>query len=105
MSSNKDNPTTYTTPAIESEVGKKVLLGDPRLDSLMTSVVALGSELWTTKRRMHVMESLLAAKGVGEKEIEQYTPTAEETLKWNTERDRFIAAVYGHNADQGKSGS
>lgn len=91
----------YTIDAIGSGVEDFVLLGDRRIDSIMTAVVALGSELWATKRRMKVMERLLSDQGVGPQQIEQYMPSAEDTREWNAERDSFVAAVYGHFADPG----
>lgn len=94
---------TYTTEAISSDVDDFVLLGDQRIDSMMTSIVALGSELWATKRRMKVMERLLQDQGVGYQQIEQYAPTPEETRQWDSERDQFVAAVYGHLAKAGNS--
>ncbi len=93
---------TYTTEATASGVENFVLLGDQRVDSMMTAIVALGSELWATKRRMKVMERLLQDKGVGFDEIEQYVPSPEETRQWDLERDQFVAAVYGHMANPGE---
>lgn len=100
MKSNKSKSRDDVSPAIPSNVDQMVLLGDARLDAIMTTVVALGSELWTTKRRVKVLERVLSDGGIGTAEVEAYQPTPAETAQWNAERDRFIAAIYGHLANQ-----
>ena len=36
-----------------------VFLGNPVLDNVMSSVIALGSEFWSLQRRMNIIESAL----------------------------------------------
>lgn len=73
-----------------------VFLGNPVLDNVMSTVIALGSEFWALQRRMNVMEQLLEKNGAVTKQmIEDYRPTEEEMAAWETQRDRFIQRVYG----------
>ena len=53
---------TFTSDFIESDTERAVFLGDPLLDNMMSSLLALGSEVWATRRRMKVLEALLAAR-------------------------------------------
>ena len=103
MSSDKNTSRDDISPAIPSNIDQMVLLGDARLDAVMTAVVALGSELWTAKRRMKVVERLLAEQGVSQEDIESYQPTREETAQWNADRDLFISALFGHLTDLPKA--
>jgi hypothetical protein len=82
-----------------------VLLGNPVLDNVMSSVIALGSEFWALQRRMNVVETLLEKNGaVTHDLIEAYRPTQEQNAAWDVQRDRFIKRVYGflQNADPNK---
>lgn len=86
---------THTVNAIPSDVASSVFLGNPILDNLIGCMVAMNGEIWATKRRMKVLESLLAKKGVTQEMIEQYVPSAAETAEWEQERDRFVSLVMG----------
>ena len=85
---------TYTSEYIPTDAERAVFLGNPVLDNLMSSVIALGSEVWSTRRRMHVLEALLEEKGVTNDMIEQYVPSEEQQAKWEKDRDRFIDLTY-----------
>ena len=61
---------TYASDFIKADVEQAVFLGNPILDNLVTSMVAVCSELWATKRRTMVIERLLAEKGITEEMIE-----------------------------------
>lgn len=86
---------THTVDAIPSDVTTSVFLGNPILDNLVGCMVAMNGELWATKRRMKVLESLLAKKGVTRDMIENYVPTPEETAEWEKDRDRFVTLAMG----------
>ena len=60
----------------------------------MSSLIALGSEVWATKRRMNVLEALLEEKGVTEEMIQQYVPSEAQVVKWEAQRDQFIDLTY-----------
>jgi hypothetical protein len=88
-----DRP-TYASDFIASDVERAVFLGNPVLDNMMTSLIALGAEVWSNRRRMKVVEALLAEKGVTAEMVETYMPTAEQDAEWQKDRDRFIDLTY-----------
>ena len=88
-----DRP-TYASDFIPSDVEKAVFLGNPILDNMMTSLIALGAEVWSNRRRMKVVEALLAEKGVTNEMVEQYMPSTDEEAEWQKDRDRYIDLVY-----------
>jgi hypothetical protein len=87
--------------AIPSDINNAVFLGNGVLDNVMSCVVAMGAELWATKRRLKVVESMLAKNGVTHAAIEAYVPTAEEAVLWEKDRDRFIDLTLGWMANDG----
>jgi hypothetical protein len=97
MADVKSKKPTYTTDFIPaSDARHNAFLGNPVIDGLVNTVIALGTELWATKRRAKIVESLLAAKRPVTKEtIEAYVPTPEEEKAWQQERDEMIKATYG----------
>jgi len=88
-----DRP-TYTSDFIPSDVERAVFLGNPVLDNMMSSLIALGAEVWSNRRRMKVLESILAEKGITEEMVESYMPTSEQEAEWQKDRDRFIDLTY-----------
>ena len=84
-----DRP-TYASDFIKSDVEKVVFLGNPILDNMMTTILALCSETWANRRRTKVLEALLAEKGITQEMVEGYMPTADQEAEWQVERDRFI---------------
>ena len=97
----ESNRPTYTVEAIPSDITNSVFLGNPALDNVMSCIIAMSAEMWATKRRMKVLESLLAKKGVTPEMIEGYVPTAEEAAAWEKERDRFISLAMGPLGNDG----
>ena len=97
----ENNRPTYTVDAIPSDITNSVFLGNPALDNVTSCIIAMSAEMWATKRRMKVIESLLAKKGVTPQMIESYVPTAEENAEWEKERDRFISLAMGPLANDG----
>jgi hypothetical protein len=70
-------------------------LQDPVVDALVQVVIELGSETWITRRRMLVLERILAAQGlVAPAQIETFTPSPEDEALWRQERDRMLRSVY-----------
>jgi hypothetical protein len=43
---------TYTADAIPSDITDAQYLGNPILDNLVSTVIAMGTEVWATKRRL-----------------------------------------------------
>jgi hypothetical protein len=93
IKSDRDRP-GYASDFIPSDIERAVFLGNPVLDNMMASIIALGTEVWSTRRRMKVLESLLAEKGVTNEMIEQYKPTADQDAAWQKDRDRFINLAF-----------
>lgn len=96
----KDRP-TYASDFIESDSDRAVFLGNPALDNLMTTVIALGAEVWTNRRRMKVLEALLEEKGITEEMVEQYMPSEERLAKWQEDRDEFVERAFSALANEG----
>jgi hypothetical protein len=94
MAIKSDRP-TYAVEAIPSDVKDAVFLGNPILDNVVASIIAMGSELWATQRRLKVMESVMAKNGISPQAIEQYVPTPQEAAAWEKDRDRFIDLAFG----------
>jgi len=84
----------YASDFIPSDVDRAVFLGNPVIDNMMVSLIALGTEVWSNRRRMKVLEALLAEKGITNEMVEQYAPTAEQEAAWQKDRDRFIDLTY-----------
>lgn len=95
MPPNETDRKTHTSDFIEYDIDNVVFYENPVLDNLMTTVIALGSEVWTTKRRVKILESVLAKQGVSKDLVESYVPTSEEETEWRSERDQFIEKTYG----------
>ncbi len=101
MATLKTDRPTYTTDFIKSDTERAVFLGNPLFDNMMTALISLGSEVWTTRRRVKVLESLLADKGVTREMMESYMPTDAENAEWQKERDAFIERTFGALARSG----
>ena len=87
---------THTVDFSPGDRRNSVFLGNPLLDGMVTSIMALGAEVWSGKRRLKVIESLLAAKReVTPATIEAYVPTPEEERAWEAERDQLVKLMFG----------
>ena len=69
---------TYATEAIPSDVKNGLFLGNTALDNVVSCVIAMGAELWSTKRRLHVMQAVMAKNGIPSELTEKYARTAAE---------------------------
>ncbi|MCB2106884.1 MAG: hypothetical protein KDE14_04245 [Rhodobacteraceae bacterium] len=104
MAKLKTDRPTYAVDAIPSDIKDAVFLGNPMLDNLVSSMIAMGTELWATKRRLKVVEALMAEKGVTNEMIEQFVPSEAQTAAWEADRDRFIDLTFGPLANPGTTG-
>lgn len=95
---------TYAAEAIPSDVNTGVFLGNPAVDNVVSCVIAMSAEMWSLRRRVKVMESLLAQNGVTPDKIEGYVPTEAEKAAWEKDRDRFISMTLGPLGNQGYRG-
>jgi hypothetical protein len=84
----------YTTDYIVGDVEKAVFLGNPILDNMLTTILALSAETWANRRRTLVLERLLTENGITREMIEGYMPTPEEAAEWQAERNRFIGMAF-----------
>ncbi|MBL8630481.1 MAG: hypothetical protein JNM81_12665 [Rhodospirillaceae bacterium] len=101
MAETKSERQTFAAEAIPSDVKNGVFLGNPVMDNLVSCMIAMGTELWATKRRMKVIEAVMEKKGITQKMIEQYVPTETEKVAWEQDRDRFIDLTLGPLGDDG----
>lgn len=86
---------TYAVDYIPGHTREAVFLGSPAFDAAVRLNVVLGSEAWAAKRRIKIVESLVAKNIMPTAaKIEAYVPTAEETAAWSAERDQFIKDSY-----------
>ena len=98
-----DKRPTYAADFIKSDTDQAVFLGNPLLDNMMTSMIALGAEVWSNRRRMRVVEKLLEEHGsVTNEMIEAYMPSEEEQAAELAERDAFIERAFGSLARETK---
>ena len=65
------------------------------LDNMMHVLVAMGAELWSTRRRMMVLEKVLEKANVSSEDVEKYQPSAEDKAAWQEERNIFISRTFG----------
>ncbi len=87
---------THTVDFIPGDTRNSVFLGNPLLDGMVTAIMALGAEVWANKRRLKVIESLMAAKReVTPAAIEAYVPSPEEERGWEAERDQLVKLMFG----------
>jgi hypothetical protein len=89
-----DRP-TFASDYFKSDVEQAVFLGNPILDNMMSTLLAVCSETWANRRRTKVLEALLADKGITAEMVEGYMPTAEDESEWQADRDRFVDMVLG----------
>ena len=85
---------TYATDFFPSDIDRAVFLENPLLDNMMTCMVSLAAEVWATRRRVYVLETVLDKNGVSKEMVESYMPTAEEEALWKKDRDRFVEMMF-----------
>ena len=101
MAKLKTTRETFAVEAIPSDINDAVFLGNPVLDGLVSGMIAMGTELWETKRRLKVLQAVMEDKGITSEMIEQYMPTDEQKAEWEADRDRFIELTFGPLANPG----
>ena len=101
MTANTKNRQTYTVEAIPTDIANGVLTGDSGVDKLVSCMIAMGTELWATQRRLKVVEAVMAKGGITQEMIEQYVPSAEEAAAWERDRNRFVDLTFSPLGDDG----
>ncbi|MBT5239078.1 MAG: hypothetical protein HOL61_00660 [Rhodospirillaceae bacterium] len=94
----KDKRETYTTNFYKADIDKVSFLGSPHMDNVVTTLMAIGNELWTNRKRIHVLESVMAEKGVTSEMVEKYEPTEDQKAAWLKEREVLVERLYAHFA-------
>ncbi len=98
------DPTNHVTDFVKSDIDQAVFLGNPAVDDLATTVIALGAEIWALRRRVWITELLMQEKKpVTPAAIEAYVPTPEQEKLFNKERNMFVQTAFGHMARTGPS--
>lgn len=89
------DPKTYTTDFVKSDFDSMSFLGNPHIDALVSALQAVGAEVWTSRRRLYVIEALMEKKmAVTPASIQGYVPTKDEEMRWKADRDRMISGMY-----------
>lgn len=95
MADPKSERAGYAAEFIKGDWATARYVKDQDVDNLLSVVVNLGAELWATRRRQMVVESLLAKnKLVSAHSIESYQPSEAERAAWAAERDDTIERIY-----------
>lgn len=89
-----DRP-TYAADFLQTDVDKVMFFDHPMIDNLVTTVLALGAEIWASQRRTMVLERVLEEKGITQEMVEGYMPTEEDVADWQAARDRFVERTMG----------
>ncbi|MEP0189923.1 MAG: hypothetical protein ABJP70_00375 [Erythrobacter sp.] len=95
MAKDSQKSSDHTTDFLTYDVGRATFYDDPAIDAVVTTLVAMGSEVWSAQRRIKVLETVLAKKGISLDEVDSYKPSEKEEAAWRTQRDEFIRRVYG----------
>jgi hypothetical protein len=102
MSETKIDQETYATDFFKSDTDRSIMLKDLMTDNIVTAIINLGAEQWTTRRRLMTIEQLLTDHGsVTTEMIETYIPSPEIAAAWEEERDLFITRIYDVLARRG----
>lgn len=93
---------TYATEFVKADYDRAYFHSDPLIDSLFTSLTALGATVWALQRRQTITEKLLEQNGsVTAEMIENYLPTKAEAKQMQADRDAFVAELYGPFRESG----
>ena len=93
---NADVQQSSATDFIAGHTDRIVVLGDPVVDRLVTTVLELGAELWLQRRRLLALERALVGQGLPVTvAIEQALPSEAERAAERELRDAMIARLYG----------
>ncbi len=91
----KSSHPTYTADYVKQDNDRGVFMGSAMNDNLFTAFLTLSAEVWTDRRRIWIITSLLEKHGkVTAEMIEKYVPTAEEEEQWKAKRDAFVSLMY-----------
>jgi hypothetical protein len=92
-----DMMTSPPKPAIGAEIDGpgRAYFDQVVTDNIMDALVEMAAEMWTIRDRMHILESVLADKGIDAAAlIEAHVPSPEINAERKALRDAFIARVF-----------
>ena len=76
------------------ERAEQTFFEDPALDRALGMVMSLAAELYVTRDRLRVMETILVERGVLEcGELERFEVPEAAQAEWNADRDTFVKAI------------
>jgi len=76
------------------ERAEQTFFEDPALDRALAMVMTLAAELYVTRDRLRVMETVLVERGVLESdELERFEVPETERADWDSDRDAFVKAI------------
>ena len=76
------------------ERAEQTFFEDPALDRALGMVMTLAAELYVTRDRLRVMETVLVERGVLESdELERFEVPETERADWDADRDAFVKAI------------
>ena len=85
--SEQQNPTSFNHPERE-------ILNASDIDGLGQAIITLTKEIWVLTDRLHVMESVLAQKGLDiSEDIKSFQPDEEMSAKLSAENSALIERV------------
>ena len=95
----------YATDSIPGHTDRTVLLGNPILDRLVSTMMEMGAELWMQRRRLLALERALAQNGMpAAAMIEQAIADEAELVEERAQRDAMIDRIFGPLLAESQSG-
>lgn len=92
-----DMPTAPTTPQIGDEINGpgKAYFDQVVTDNIIDALVELSAEVWTTRDRLVILESVLAERGIDAAAlVEAHVPSDAAKAERKAMREAFITQVF-----------
>ena len=96
MADDNSGRETYTTNVYKTDIDNVSFLGNTHIDNVVSSLLAIGTELWMTRKRLHVVEGVVGKNGITPEQVEKYEPTEDEKALWEAEREQMVKRLYAH---------
>ncbi len=88
---------TTPSPAIGEEINGpgRAYFDNVVTDNIVDALIELAAEVWTTRDRLMVLESVLAERGIDAASlVEAHVPTPEQAAARKAMREAFVAQVF-----------
>ena len=92
-----DNAEVAACPSIGEEIGGpgKAYYDNVVTDNIVDALIELSAEMWSTRDRLHMLEAVLATKGIDAAAlVEAHVPTDEENAARKAMREAFVTSVF-----------